>query len=409
MKKKMLNNLGVKILSIVCAIILWIVVMNVSDSRVTARIDDIPVEIINAEALEQLDKVYDVQKGSTVDLVVKGKRSVVEKLSAKDFRATADLSQMSITNSVQIMVEPIRVSTGDEISITVVDNTMVLSLEEKVKKQFPLRITTIGTPKDGCAIGEIVTTPNIITVEGPESSVNKIVEIAGEVNVDNISADVVKKCEISAYDAYGEAVVNERIKLSQTSVDTTIKIYPSKSVPVNINVKGNPGTGYEIESINYEPKEIMIAAPEDILATVKSIEINNISVSGLTENYETTIDIGDYIPKGSIVAQSDTKLVLSVVIEKQVEKTIALTNKDIQLRNTDTSHNYELVLSSDFELIASGLEDKMEGITLSDFTPYIDCKDMKTGDNYNVYIVLKQKDGVTTKINGTATLTITEK
>ena len=57
-KRKILNNLGLKILSVICAIILWVVVMNVSDSRVTARIDDIPVETINGEALEQLDKVY---------------------------------------------------------------------------------------------------------------------------------------------------------------------------------------------------------------------------------------------------------------------------------------------------------------------------------------------------------------
>ena len=90
MKKKLIDNLSLKLVSVVLAIICWFVVMNISDYVMTVRIYDIPVEEINGEVLSGLDKVYDIVSGDTVDMIVKGRRSVVSKLEASDFVATAD-------------------------------------------------------------------------------------------------------------------------------------------------------------------------------------------------------------------------------------------------------------------------------------------------------------------------------
>lgn len=55
--------------------------------------------------LDELDQVYDVVSGDTVDIIVKGRRSVVGTLDKDDFTAIADLSTMSITDTVSISVE----------------------------------------------------------------------------------------------------------------------------------------------------------------------------------------------------------------------------------------------------------------------------------------------------------------
>ncbi|MBP3195922.1 MAG: hypothetical protein J6N21_02835, partial [Butyrivibrio sp.] len=97
MKKRLFNNVGYKLLAIVFAILLWLVVVNITDYTITVKIEDIPVEQQNTDVLEELDQIYDVVKGDTVDIYVKGRRSVVSNLSANNFYAYADLSQMSIT------------------------------------------------------------------------------------------------------------------------------------------------------------------------------------------------------------------------------------------------------------------------------------------------------------------------
>ena len=201
MKNKILNNFGYKILSVFLAIILWIVVMNISDYSITKEIDNIDVIQLNGDVLEELDKIYDVASGDTVDIIIKGRRSVVSNLSASDFTATADLSTMSITNTVQIVVTPKDKSIADDITIIYVDNTMKLNLEEKVSEQFPVKIKTTGTPHEGYAVGETSATPNSITIEGPKSTIEKITEVVATVSVDNVQSNFEKNCEIVLYDA----------------------------------------------------------------------------------------------------------------------------------------------------------------------------------------------------------------
>jgi YbbR domain-containing protein len=409
MKNKILNNLGLKILSVVFAILLWIVVMNVSDSLVSEKIENIPVEILNEDVLDQLDKVYYIQTGETVSIVVKGKRSVVERLTARDFVATADLSQMSITNAVQIMVEAVDDDVARDVTITCTNNTMELSLEEKITRQFPIKINVSGTPKDGYAVGDVSSTPNIITVEGPESAVEKIVEIGTVINVESATEDCTSVCNIRAYDAYGKELNNEYVNVSQDTAEVTVKIYPDKTVPVNITVKGTPGSGYEMAAVNYEPKELLITGPEDILDGIDSIEIDDISIAGLTENYETTLDVSNYLPSGALLAQDSGSIVVSVVIEKVVEKTFSITADEIELKNTNSDYEYSVGLSSDYSIVVSGLEENMEDVKLEDFAPYIDCEKLDVGDNYNVGLILAEKDGVTVELNGSIEIQVSEK
>ena len=104
-RSNIFNNLGLKLLAVLIAIITWLVVMNISDYTVTKTISGITVMTENGNAIESLGKVYDVSSGKTVDIVVKGPRSVVDSLTIEDFVAKADLSKLSITNTVTITVE----------------------------------------------------------------------------------------------------------------------------------------------------------------------------------------------------------------------------------------------------------------------------------------------------------------
>ena len=160
--KKEHGHIGYKIAAVILAVIAWLAVANISDYQTTKEISDIPVTQLNGDVLEELDKIYDVASGDTVDIVVKGRRSVVGALGRNDFIATADLSAMSITNTVPITVEAKSDSVKNEISITCVDNTMRLNLEEKVTQQFPLKVETTGSPKNGFAVSSSSSTPNIV-------------------------------------------------------------------------------------------------------------------------------------------------------------------------------------------------------------------------------------------------------
>ena len=57
MRKKLLNNLGLKLISLLLAFLLWFVVVQVGDPKDERDMGNIPVRLVNTELLEQEDKV----------------------------------------------------------------------------------------------------------------------------------------------------------------------------------------------------------------------------------------------------------------------------------------------------------------------------------------------------------------
>ena len=100
-----MNNLALKLLSIIVGFIIWLVIINITDPTISRHFNDIPVEILNENVITNSNQVYEVKSGDTVDITVKGKRSFVEELTEADFYASADLSKLSTVNTAGIQVK----------------------------------------------------------------------------------------------------------------------------------------------------------------------------------------------------------------------------------------------------------------------------------------------------------------
>ena len=140
MKEKILKNWGLKLMAVLIAFLVWFLVANIEDYTVTKAITGIPVEILNENAITGQDMVYDIVQGKTVDIKVDGRRSVVEKLTAEDFTASADLSELSITNSVQITVDATNSAVRKEVAISIIDSMMKVTEQEIRETSRAVRI-----------------------------------------------------------------------------------------------------------------------------------------------------------------------------------------------------------------------------------------------------------------------------
>ena len=81
------NNFGLKVLSIIFAIIMWLVVVNIDDPKITKTFTT-TVSITNESAISDMGKYYEVVDGkNTVTFAVSAKRSLIEDLSGSDFKA----------------------------------------------------------------------------------------------------------------------------------------------------------------------------------------------------------------------------------------------------------------------------------------------------------------------------------
>ena len=92
--KKLTKNLGLKILALLFAAVMWMGVVNLDDPPMNKKFT-IAVTVENEEAVTSMNKYFEFDsESSNVTINVLGKRSIINDISASDFKATADMSRL---------------------------------------------------------------------------------------------------------------------------------------------------------------------------------------------------------------------------------------------------------------------------------------------------------------------------
>ena len=103
MGKKLLNNLGLKLVSIFLAVVIWFAVVMISNPKDSVTFSGITVNLVNTELLDSEEKLYEVQDNSDkVRVTVEAPRKVINQLRSSDIIAEADVSRLTEVNTIAI-------------------------------------------------------------------------------------------------------------------------------------------------------------------------------------------------------------------------------------------------------------------------------------------------------------------
>ena len=382
--KSQKNNMWMKILSVVIAVLIWLFVANTNDPVVTKRFYSIPVKVMNEDALTKRGYAYEILDGEEVNITVKGKSSIVRSMGISDFQAIADFSKLSKVDAVPIDVTAKKYS--DQLDITLgTTNTMKIKKDEVVTISVPVNVTAKGDPAEGYAVGRVTSTPNLIKVSGPENLPSSAKEIRATVSVDGISHDVTATDKPVLYDEEGKKIISNQIEFDTASIGI-----------------------YHLVSFDYEPKQITIAAPDDMLESLDSITLDSVSIEGLMEDYEKDIDLTQTVlPDNVILANDDTSDVkVKATIEKITSHKLSFTKKDINITNNTNNYKVSFDKDSDYSILVDGAASAVKNLDIKDFVPWIDINGLEPG-THEVSLHVKDVEGVT--VGATTKLKITLK
>ncbi len=348
MKKKLTQNLGLKFLAVICATILWLIVMNINDPVDEQRFSNIPVELINVEAITGEGKVYEVLDNTgVISVTVRAKRSVLETLDRDNIRAVADLSEVSVTNMVTIKLSSNKMS-GQIESIDSATEFLKLNIEDVKKKQLPIEVVTTGEPAEGYVIGSVTAGQTVVRVSGPESVIARISKVQVSVDITGMTSNVSTSADIVLYDADGMVIANDSIDANIATVDVKVSILATKTVPFVYRTTGTPAEGCEMTGVitgTYE--EITIAGAQSVLDTISYIEIPGeaLNVTGQTESLNALIDVEDYLPAGVSIEDENYVGALGVTVEirKLENRYITIPKERISILNVPEGCTAEIV------------------------------------------------------------------
>lgn len=403
MKKKLGNNLSLKILSLAIAILVWLLVVNVNNPISTKSFVISDVELLN-EAYIDADGKMCMQDEEQVPIrvTIKAQRKILDRISLNDIRAVADLQQAVSLDTDPVMV-PITVSCGgissDNISVT--PQNLSLHLEDKDTQEFVVNVTTDNTKPDrGYEIGTLTSNPEKIKITGPTSLINKIDKVNASVDVDGATEDVTQETDVKIIDKNGEEFTDTDMGyLNVSKVYVTARLWAVRTnVRISAEYSGTPASGYQVESVSTTPNVISVAGSEEALAALKE-QNNTISlpgsvadISGRDSDLEEKINISDYLPDGlKLTSDSSEDVFVRVNILPEGSNVCEILTKNIVVNNSPDGMQVSFDTAK-IEIRVKKSSDDLDDLKEDDIQASIDLKGMSEG-SYEVPVSIEIPDG----------------
>lgn len=411
-KNLLLNNIGLKFLSVVFALVLWLVVVNIDDPDKTQTFTT-NVVIENEEAIAAMGKSYEIINDSNVlSFRVTAKRSIIERMTASDFRATADMKNIEIKKDGTAVV-PVDITSSrysSQIDIDRKNKNLEVAIEDLQSNQFKVIADTIGTPAEGSAVGELTVSPDVITISGPASVVSKISRVVATIDVKEKFADIEDNVVPVLYDEDGNTLDTSKLTFSQETVFVTAQILSVKEIPINCETGGQLAEDYQQVSVECNPKKITVRGTAEQLNKLTMITIPQeaLDISGATETLTKEIDISTYLPEGvTLVDSSQAKVKVTIVIEQTESRTFNVPVENIKIFNLLDGYDIEYQ-GEKIPVTLRGYTSDLESLSAKDIMLSIDVGQIQPGTT-DVPLSLNLENKYTLAENSTVTINLIKK
>jgi YbbR domain-containing protein len=399
MKEKIFKNLSLKILSVVFAVVLWTIIVNIYDPTTSYTFSNVSVQLINTESLTDKNYSYEIVDGGKISVYVSGPKSVVTNIKASDIVATADLSKISaFADYVDIHVSVVRNGqTLNNVEAAPKTSAVRLSIENRATKTINVNTEVTGKPGDGYALVKQTLNPTSIKVTGPSSIIDTIDHAGITFDVTGATDEVHGDADIHLYDEEENEIKDVSVDLSQSSVSYTAQVVRIKTVAVEAGYSGTPKDGYTISSVTLNQNYVQVYGDENALNNLEKIVIpsNNINVDELDKDRIYKFSLENYIDK-SLHILKNSRVEVTVKVGTTTTKSITLNTSDIRVNGLDTSMTYGFA-DKTYNIEIEGNTDLVSTIDTSKISVSADLSTYKSSGTVDIKLSVSLPEGISLK------------
>ncbi|MBQ9926766.1 MAG: hypothetical protein IJO65_02210 [Lachnospiraceae bacterium] len=380
MKNKLTANMGLKLISLLFAFVLWLVVNNMENPTITETYVNVPVKLLNTDLITDAGKVYEILDGTDVveRVSVKAPKSVHSALNAGNITATADINDLSSLDTISIKFSSSIY--GDDIeSIKGSIDTVKLNIENKKSKTLALKANVAGEVASGYIVGEVTTDQNLIRISGPESVIDQVSKAMVEVDVTGFTNDIGTNLDIRLYDADEHLIQSSRISQNIRSVGVNVSIYQTAEVPVHYNVSGTPADGYRIaQTPSGSVETVLIAGKSNVIRNIAMIEVpaEAVDVTGQTGDYVVELNLKEYLPDNVHLADASlAKTEVTVMIRQETSREVDIPGTAIEVTNVPEGFRASIEeFEEDIAVTLIGLPSDLSAVRVNEIKGTVDVQ-----------------------------------
>lgn len=418
MKEKIFKNFSLKILSIICAILLWGIIVNIYDPNTGVTISNVSVQLINTDSLTDKGYTYEVVDGSKISVYVSGPKSIIADIKASDIMATADLSKISVfADYVDIDVKIEKDGKLlQNVEVTPKTTAVKLNIENRVTQSFDVKVEMTGSGSAGYVVFNDTISPTTIKVTGPSSAVQKIAQVKAVYDISDATSDISDTATVVLYDSDGNIINNRQLELSRTEVRFSASIGHSKTVDIIYKTSGTPAAGYVIKTIEPGENTASIYGNSSDIDSISQIVIPGsvLNVDGLKDSKEFKIWLSDYLPSGITVASANY-INVKVIIEKQndgsensISKQLIISAADIKINNIPDGKNVYIEMNTPLSVNIVGKSNIVNSLSAVGLGANVSLSGLQSG-TFQVDVMFNNSSDYTVTGSYKATVVITDK
>ena len=387
MRRRILNNWWLKLLSILGAIVAWIAIVNYDNPNTTRVITGIPIDVVGAETLTENNQIYQVVGTQTASVRVRCPRRLAQSLKVADFRATADFSRLyTPTSRIPVVVTSVNSRVLDSY-LTQITQSLEVTIESIGSRKMDVNVVTTGEPTEGYQVGIVRPSPSVVTVQAPESILDQIGSVGVAVSVDTLSQDATQHAKLIYYNAGGNIMDTtgmDNLKASSTDIIVAVQILNVKNVGISASVTGVEDTakGYRYTGMEITPETVKISGRKNVLDEITSLalSVGELDVTGASESLVNTYQLSDLqLPENvKLVDSQEQEISVQLKVEKLETKTFELDLSRVTLENLDEEL---VILNEDAKLSVTveGLSSDLNALEASEITAKADLSGLTAG------------------------------
>lgn len=305
------------ILSIIVAIFMWAYVTTSTNPSTSRTFRNVPIIIQNQDKLEERGyTIVSKDDITSVNVRLTGSRDNIVNLKADDIQAAINV--MDSRDGIKSV--DVKTDTPSGISLEWVDPSKVnLNIQRIIEKDMPVNVVIADKLKDGKIVEVNEQNPEVIKIKGPESAINQVDRIEAHIDDEEYLDGKIHNVNLQVLDKNGKAV--EGVDLDYKDVNLSFLVYETKTVKVDLKVRGEVGNGY-VETLRaVSPDTVIIKGPGQLIRDIEEISTQTIIAGYIRSSKSGEVKLD--LPEGVKVYDGDDIVNYKIEVQK-----IPNTNRD---------------------------------------------------------------------------------
>lgn len=365
------NDIMLKLLSLACAVLLWLYVISSTNPDMTQTYSRVAVDLLGTESLTANNLVITDGSHSTVSFKVTGKSERIAMVSENGgLTVTADLSNITVPGVYDVKYQV--TSSISDLTISKITPTISIEVDRVVSQSIPVELQLSGELQDGFVSDNFVLTPDAITVRGPEKLLDTIKSAVAVFDVSTVKTTTETTLAYTLVDENGIEIKNSLITADTPSVRLSYGVRQVGEVPLVLNVNSFGFITSDFVDVSIEPSSIKVSGSPDVVSTLNRIDLGSVNLEQVFDNENFEFDLPVVLPNGIAADTAVTQAHVTITPKELVKTTVeisrdALPQNDLFQYESDltvtvwtTQDNLASVGASSLNVALSYSEDSLE-------------------------------------------------